>query len=130
MTGPASGATAPDQATRHAQDLLSAAAITAFRLNGQFLALAEDLARPAGLTATWRNTRTTRRIAGPSCSRRPPRDAKLSRGSDRPHATAARRLAAAFGEEALASAVVTLRALAAALDDLPLGMAPAQTASV
>jgi DNA-binding MarR family transcriptional regulator len=33
------------------QDLLSAAALTVFRLNGQFLALAEELARPVGLTA-------------------------------------------------------------------------------
>jgi DNA-binding MarR family transcriptional regulator len=35
------------------QDLLSTAALTAFRLNGQFLALAEELARPVGLTAAW-----------------------------------------------------------------------------
>jgi DNA-binding MarR family transcriptional regulator len=35
------------------QELLSAAALTAFRLNGRFLDLAEDLARPAGLTAAW-----------------------------------------------------------------------------
>jgi DNA-binding MarR family transcriptional regulator len=34
-----------------AQRLLSAAAITSFRLNGQFLAIAEELARPGGLTA-------------------------------------------------------------------------------
>ncbi|EON34876.1 MULTISPECIES: MarR family winged helix-turn-helix transcriptional regulator [Gordonia] len=34
------------------QDLLSASALTAFRLNGQFLALAERLAEPAALTAT------------------------------------------------------------------------------
>jgi DNA-binding MarR family transcriptional regulator len=53
MTRPEAGPTEPDQAARHAQDLLSDAAITAFRLNGQFLALAEDLARPAGLTAAW-----------------------------------------------------------------------------
>jgi DNA-binding MarR family transcriptional regulator len=39
--------------TRWEQDLLSAASITAFKLNGQFLALAEDLGRPAGLTAAW-----------------------------------------------------------------------------
>ena len=39
--------------TRREQELLSAAAITTFRLNGQFLALAEELARPAGLTAAW-----------------------------------------------------------------------------
>jgi hypothetical protein len=37
--------------TRREQDLMSAASITAFKLNGQLLALAEDLARPAGLTA-------------------------------------------------------------------------------
>ncbi|WP_043658909.1 MarR family winged helix-turn-helix transcriptional regulator [Nocardia thailandica] len=39
--------------TRSEQELLSTAAVTTFRLNGQFLAVAEDLARPAGLTATW-----------------------------------------------------------------------------
>jgi DNA-binding MarR family transcriptional regulator len=33
------------------QELLAGAALTAFRLNGQFLDLAERLARPAGLTA-------------------------------------------------------------------------------
>ena len=33
------------------QDLLSSAALTVFRLNGQFLAMAEELARPAGCTA-------------------------------------------------------------------------------
>ncbi|WP_217708454.1 MarR family winged helix-turn-helix transcriptional regulator [Nonomuraea rhodomycinica] len=32
---------------------MSAAALTAFRLNGQFLEVAEELARPAGLTAAW-----------------------------------------------------------------------------
>ncbi|MFE0749195.1 MarR family winged helix-turn-helix transcriptional regulator [Gordonia sp. NPDC058843] len=37
---------------RDHQDLLSDSALTAFRLNGQFLALAERLAEPAGLTAT------------------------------------------------------------------------------
>ena len=39
--------------TRREQELLSAAAITTFKLNGQFLALAEELAGPAGLTAAW-----------------------------------------------------------------------------
>lgn len=34
------------------QQLLSDSALTSFRLNGQFLAVAEDLAEPAGLTAT------------------------------------------------------------------------------
>jgi len=35
------------------QELLSAAALIVFRLNGRFLDLAEGLARPAGLTAAW-----------------------------------------------------------------------------
>ncbi|WP_327110670.1 MarR family transcriptional regulator [Nocardia sp. NBC_01730] len=35
------------------QELFSTAAITSFRVNGQFLAVAEELARPAGLTAAW-----------------------------------------------------------------------------
>ena len=35
------------------QALLSDAALTSFRLNGQLLAVAEDLARPVGLTAAW-----------------------------------------------------------------------------
>jgi DNA-binding MarR family transcriptional regulator len=33
--------------------LLSAAALGSFRLNGQFLTVAERMARPAGLTAAW-----------------------------------------------------------------------------
>ncbi|NBM20671.1 MarR family winged helix-turn-helix transcriptional regulator [Streptomyces sp. GC420] len=39
--------------TRREQDLLSATALTVFRLNGQFLSVSEELARPAGLTAAW-----------------------------------------------------------------------------
>jgi DNA-binding MarR family transcriptional regulator len=35
------------------QEVLATAALTSFRLNGRFLALAEELARPAGLTAAW-----------------------------------------------------------------------------
>ncbi|SDO54891.1 DNA-binding transcriptional regulator, MarR family [Streptomyces sp. cf386] len=35
------------------QDLLSRSALGVFRLNGQFLAVAEELARPAGMTAAW-----------------------------------------------------------------------------
>ena len=35
------------------QRLLSGVAKTVFRLNGQFLAVGEALARPAGLTAAW-----------------------------------------------------------------------------
>ncbi|MET9546931.1 MarR family transcriptional regulator [Streptomyces sp. NPDC006627] len=43
-----------DDTRRHArQDLLTRAALTVFRLNGQFLARSEELARPAGLTAAW-----------------------------------------------------------------------------
>ena len=36
-----------------AQRLLSGAALTAFKLNGRFLDVAEDLARPAGISAAW-----------------------------------------------------------------------------
>jgi DNA-binding MarR family transcriptional regulator len=39
--------------SREHQDLLSRSALGVFRLNGQFLAVAEELARPAGLTAAW-----------------------------------------------------------------------------
>ncbi len=42
-----------EESTRHHQDLLSSTALTTFRLNGQLLAVAEELARPAGLTAAW-----------------------------------------------------------------------------
>lgn len=38
---------------RARQDLLSRTALGVFRLNGQFLAVSEELARPAGLTAAW-----------------------------------------------------------------------------
>ncbi|MFH8936513.1 MarR family winged helix-turn-helix transcriptional regulator [Streptomyces griseosporeus] len=37
--------------SRERQDLLSRGALGVFRLNGQFLAVAEELARPAGITA-------------------------------------------------------------------------------
>ncbi|MFI1394180.1 MarR family winged helix-turn-helix transcriptional regulator [Streptomyces sp. NPDC020681] len=39
--------------TRTEQDLLSRTALSVFRLNGQFLAVSEELAKPAGLTAAW-----------------------------------------------------------------------------
>ncbi len=59
-TGAPSGAPAgipdrPDRGRpdRGRQDLLSSTALEVFRLNGQFLALSEELARPAGLTAAW-----------------------------------------------------------------------------
>ncbi|WP_406189248.1 MarR family transcriptional regulator [Streptomyces anulatus] len=35
------------------QELLSQAALTVFRLNGQFLSVADELARPGGLTSAW-----------------------------------------------------------------------------
>jgi len=35
------------------QELLSGSALAVFKLNGQFLALAEEPAAPAGLTAAW-----------------------------------------------------------------------------
>lgn len=35
------------------QELLGAAALTSFKLNGQILELAEHLARPVGVTAAW-----------------------------------------------------------------------------
>ncbi|MEV6649905.1 MarR family transcriptional regulator [Streptomyces sp. NPDC051219] len=38
---------------RTEQDLLSRTALDVFRLNGQFLSVSEELARPAGLTAAW-----------------------------------------------------------------------------
>ncbi|MFE9649459.1 MarR family winged helix-turn-helix transcriptional regulator [Streptomyces sp. NPDC006365] len=39
--------------SRERQDLLSRSALGVFRLNGQFLSVADELARPAGLTAAW-----------------------------------------------------------------------------
>lgn len=39
--------------SRERQDLLSRSALGVFRLNGRFLGVAEELARPAGLTAAW-----------------------------------------------------------------------------
>jgi len=39
--------------SRAQQALFSRAALGAFRLNGQLLAIAEELARPAGITAAW-----------------------------------------------------------------------------
>ncbi|MEV8431527.1 MarR family transcriptional regulator [Streptomyces sp. HUAS 31] len=39
--------------SRERQDLLSRSALGVFRLNGQFLGIAEELARPSGLTAAW-----------------------------------------------------------------------------
>ncbi|MET9434008.1 MarR family transcriptional regulator [Streptomyces sp. NPDC006551] len=38
---------------REQQDALTRTALGVFRLNGQFLAVSEELARPVGLTAAW-----------------------------------------------------------------------------
>ncbi len=66
-------------------------------------------------SAAWPSTVTTRRTAGPSCSSRP-RPAGAAIGRIGPaHAEAAARLAAVLGEDALADAVATLRALSTAL---------------
>ena len=144
--------------TRREQDLLSAASIATFKLNGQFLALAEDLARPAGLTAaSWQvlgavlgrplpvagiaremglARQSVQRIAdilverglaeyhdNPAHRRAkllvPTEAGRTAIGRIGPgHADAAGRLAAAFGDKALADAVDTLRALSAALDQI------------
>ncbi|MEU0029029.1 helix-turn-helix domain-containing protein [Streptomyces sp. NPDC006335] len=39
--------------SRERQELLSRSALGVFRLNGQFLAVADELAGPSGLTAAW-----------------------------------------------------------------------------
>ncbi|MEU9463671.1 MarR family transcriptional regulator [Streptomyces sp. NPDC048312] len=39
--------------SRKQQDALSRTALGVFRLNGQFLAISEELTQPAGLTAAW-----------------------------------------------------------------------------
>ncbi|MGX1911196.1 MarR family winged helix-turn-helix transcriptional regulator [Streptomyces phaeochromogenes] len=49
--GETGGASGP--AGRVRQDLFSRSALGIFRLNGQFMGVAEELARPAGLTAAW-----------------------------------------------------------------------------
>ena len=144
--------------TRREQDLLSAASIATFKLNGQFLALAEELARPAGLTAAWWQVlgavlggplpvagiareiglarQSVQRIAdilverglaeyhdNPAHRRAkllvPTEAGRAAIGRIGPgHADAAGRLAAIFGEKALADAVDTLRTLSAALDQI------------
>ena len=148
--------------TRLEQDLLSSASITTFKLNGQFLALAEELARPAGLTAAWWQVlgavlgeplpvagiaremglarQSVQRIAdilverglaeyrdNPAHRRAkllaPTASGRAAIGRIGPaHAAAARRLAAVLGEEALAGAVATLRALSAALEEIQPGV--------
>lgn len=42
-----------EMSLRARQDLLSRTALGVFHLNGQFLSVSEELARPAGLTAAW-----------------------------------------------------------------------------
>ncbi|MET9733456.1 helix-turn-helix domain-containing protein [Streptomyces sp. NPDC006458] len=143
--------------SRERQDLLSRAALGVFRLNGQFLGVAEELAGPAGLTAAWwqvlgavlreplpvsgiaRTMGITRqsvqRIAdllverGLAEYRTNPahRRAKLLapteagfaavRRIDPGHAGFADRLAAAFGEGELATAVEMLERLSRVLEE-------------
>lgn len=43
----------PDGEHGREQELLSGLALATFKLNGQFLAIADRMARPAGLTAAW-----------------------------------------------------------------------------
>ncbi|MEU8776195.1 MarR family transcriptional regulator [Streptomyces sp. NPDC048606] len=47
------GLTGEGLSVRARQDLLSRTALGVFHLNGRFLAISEELARPAGLTAAW-----------------------------------------------------------------------------
>ncbi|MFJ1866415.1 MarR family winged helix-turn-helix transcriptional regulator [Streptomyces sp. NPDC088097] len=51
--GDAAAAAAGPGDARERQDLLSRTALGVFQLNGRFLAVSEELARPAGLTAAW-----------------------------------------------------------------------------
>lgn len=53
MSDEADGAVAATPLEQALQRLLSDSALTAFRLNGQYLSATERLARPAGLTAAW-----------------------------------------------------------------------------
>ncbi|MET9860759.1 MarR family transcriptional regulator [Streptomyces smyrnaeus] len=58
MTGPTAGQGRPVERPVAAEppggtELLSETALAVFRLNGQFLAASELIARPAGLTAAW-----------------------------------------------------------------------------
>ncbi|MGW4243190.1 MarR family winged helix-turn-helix transcriptional regulator [Nocardia sp. NPDC004722] len=39
--------------TRTDQQLFATAAVTSFKLNGQFLTIAEELAKPSGITVAW-----------------------------------------------------------------------------
>ncbi|MFD5399640.1 MarR family winged helix-turn-helix transcriptional regulator [Streptomyces sp. NPDC127097] len=52
MSGPLSDES-PEPDGPRAPELLSRTALTVFRLNGQFLSVADGLAGPAGLTAAW-----------------------------------------------------------------------------
>ncbi|WP_405498041.1 MarR family winged helix-turn-helix transcriptional regulator [Streptomyces sp. NBC_00096] len=49
----AEGADSGPDSLRARQDLLSRTALGVFHLNGRFLSVSEELARPAGLTAAW-----------------------------------------------------------------------------
>ncbi|MGW6015896.1 MarR family winged helix-turn-helix transcriptional regulator [Streptomyces sp. NPDC055210] len=51
MSGTGDGSGGEGEAGRERQDLFSRSALAVFRLNGQYLGVAEELAGPAGLTA-------------------------------------------------------------------------------
>ncbi|MEV4366455.1 MarR family transcriptional regulator [Nonomuraea sp. NPDC049637] len=51
--GSAGGSGSGDGGESAAAELLSGLALASFRLNGQFLHVAEELAKPAGMTAAW-----------------------------------------------------------------------------
>ncbi|MFJ3200103.1 MarR family winged helix-turn-helix transcriptional regulator [Streptomyces sp. NPDC086989] len=53
VPGPSHGSALDPSPERARQDLLSRTALGVFGLNGRFLTLSEELARPAGLTAAW-----------------------------------------------------------------------------
>ena len=95
--------------SRAEQDLLSGAALAAFRLNGQFLALAEELAVPA----EYRDNPAHRRakLLAPTAAGRGA--VKLIGPA---HARAARALTKRLGAARFAEAVAALRDLSAALD--------------
>ncbi|MEU3843199.1 MarR family transcriptional regulator [Streptomyces sp. NPDC028635] len=144
--------------SRARQDLLSRSALGVFRLNGQFLAVAEEMARPAGLTAAWWQVlgavlpeplpvagiaramgitrQSVQRIADllverglaeylPNPAHRrakllaPTEEGREAVARIGPrHAAFADRLADAFGEAELASAVALLERLSVVLDEL------------
>ena len=116
------------------QELLSGVALTAFRLNGQFLAVAEEMARPAGLTAAWwqvlgavlreplpvagiaREMGITRQSVQRIADLLVERGYAAVRRIDPAHAEVAGRLAAELGVDELRAALGSMRRLSEALE--------------